>query len=83
MSPEFIPFKHTSNLHLTTHYNLLNFNCRLLSHDEETNIYKIYFEFEASHIEDHLLVSKKFTNIRKYVENKINLLMRNLIKRLY
>ena len=77
MSPEFIPFKHTSNLHLTTHYNLL------ISHDEETNIYKIYFEFEASHIEDHLLVTKKFTNIRKYVENKINLLMRNLIKRLY
>ena len=70
MSQEFVIFKNSSNVHLTTLYRY-----KLSSQNDNMKIYKIHLEFDgyASQIEDYLQVSKEITDIRKYVEKNVNL----------
>ena len=82
MSSEFVNFQHSSNVHLRTNYHSRNYSNKLSSQNDNMKIYKIHLEFDgyASQIEDYLQVSKEITDIRKYIEKNINLLMINWMK---
>ena len=82
MSSEFVNFQHSSNVHLRTNYHSRNYSNKLSPQNDNMKIYKIHLEFDgyASQIEDYLQVSKEITDIRKYIEKNINLLMINWMK---